>query len=115
MEDCIFCKIAKGEIPSQKVFENDNIIAFNDINPVAPIHVLIIPKKHIDNLLDIKEEDKEVINEIFQVAIPEIAKKLGVEQNGFRLIANCGKDAGQEVMHLHFHFIGGEKLGTKII
>ena len=115
MEDCIFCKIVNGEIPSQKVFENENVLAFNDINPVAPIHVIIIPKKHIKNLLDIKYEDGEIISDIFNNAIPQIAQKLGVEENGFRLISNCGKDAGQEVMHLHFHFIAGEKLGTKII
>lgn len=114
MEDCIFCKIIEGKIPSQKVYENDQILAFKDINPVAPVHVLVIPKKHIENLMEIKNDNIDMINAIFE-AIPEIAKKLGIESSGFRLISNCGKDAGQEVMHLHFHIIAGTKLGTKII
>ena len=114
MEDCIFCKIINGDIPSEKVYEDDKILAFKDINPVAPVHVLIIPKKHIANLMEIKKEDNEVINAIF-CAIPEIANRLGVAKDGFRLISNCGKNAGQEVMHLHFHLIAGTKLGTKIV
>ena len=114
MEDCIFCKIVDGTIPSEKVYEDDKVLAFKDINPVAPIHVLIIPKKHIKNLIEIKEEDRDYIQAIF-TAIPKIANLLGVENDGFRLISNCGKDAGQEVMHLHFHLLAGTKLGTKII
>ena len=114
MEDCIFCKIVNGDIPSSKVYEDDKILAFKDIHPVAPVHVLIIPKKHIDNLMQIKEEDNEIMNAIF-LAIPEIAKSMNVAEDGFRLISNCGKDAGQEVMHLHFHLIAGTKLGTKIL
>ena len=114
MDDCIFCKIVKGEIPSEKVYEDENVLAFKDINPVTPIHVLVIPKKHFKDVLDVKEEDKEIIADLFQ-SINKIAKTLGIEENGFRIVNNCGEDAGQEVMHLHFHLLAGKKLGTKII
>ncbi len=114
MDDCIFCKIVKGEIPSEKVYEDEKVLAFKDINPVTPIHVLIIPKKHFKDVLDVKEEDKEIIADLFQ-SINKIAKTLGIEENGFRIVNNCGEDAGQEVMHLHFHLLAGKKLGTKII
>lgn len=114
MEDCIFCKIIKGEIPSKKVYEDDDVIAFNDINPAAPIHILVIPKKHIKNLLEVKEEESYLISKIF-VAINKIAKQIGIEENGFRIIANCGKDSGQEVMHIHFHLLAGRKMGLKVI
>lgn len=114
MDDCIFCKIVKDEIPSEKVYEDEKVLAFKDINPVTPIHVLVIPKKHFKDVLDVKEEDKEIIADLFQ-SINKIAKILGIEENGFRVINNCGKDAGQEVMHLHFHLLAGKKLGAKII
>ena len=114
MDNCIFCKIIKGEIPSEKVYEDENVLAFKDINPAAPIHVLIIPKQHIKDTLEIKPENKEIVSEIF-LAINKIASKLGIENDGFRLINNCGKDAGQEVMHLHFHLLAGGKMGPKII
>lgn len=114
MDDCIFCKIVKGEIPSEKVYEDEKVLAFKDINPVTPIHVLVIPKKHFKDVLDVKEEDKEIIADLFQ-SINKIAKILGIEENGFRVINNCGKDAGQEVIHLHFHLLAGKKLGAKII
>lgn len=115
MEDnCIFCKIIKGEIPSEKVYEDDTVLAFKDINPAAPIHILVIPKKHIENLLEVKEEDKETISHIYEI-INKIAKDLKIEKEGFRVIVNCGKDAGQEVMHLHFHLLAGKKLGHKIV
>lgn len=114
MEDCIFCKIIKGEIPSEKVYEDDEIMAFKDINPVAPIHILVVPKKHIESLLEVKEEDAEIISKIYK-AINKMAKDLNIEKDGFRVIVNCGKDAGQEVMHLHFHVLAGKKLGVKII
>ena len=114
MEDCIFCKIINGEIPSQKVYEDDEILAFNDIKPVAPIHVLIIPKKHISNLMELKEEDMHIIGKIMKAA-QKIAKDLGIAEDGFRLISNCGPDSGQEVMHIHFHLLAGKKLGPKII
>ncbi len=114
MEDCIFCKIIKGEIPSTKVYEDDKVLAFKDINPAAPIHVLVIPKKHIENVLEIDEENKEIASDIF-LAINKIARQLEIDKDGFRIINNCGKDAGQEVMHLHFHILAGGKMGPKII
>lgn len=114
MEDCVFCKIIKGEIPSDKVYEDDEIIAFKDINPATPIHILVIPKKHIATLLDVKEEDSYLIAKIYQT-INKIAKDIGIDKDGFRVIANCGEDSGQEVMHIHFHILAGRKLGPKII
>ena len=114
MEDCLFCKIIKGEIPSTKVYEDDEILAFNDINPAAPIHILVIPKKHIENLLEVNDENREIISHIYEV-INKIAKDLKIEKEGFRVIVNCGRDAGQEVMHLHFHVLAGAKFGDKIV
>jgi len=108
--DCIFCKIAEGSIPSRKVFENDRILAFHDIQPAAPVHILIIPKKHIPSLNEMGEEDWELIGEIARTA-RQLAKEHGVEDSGYRLVNNCGKDGGQEVFHLHFHLMGGAKLG----
>ena len=113
MEDCLFCKIIKGDIPSDKVYEDDEILAFRDINPVAPVHVLIIPKKHISSLVDLKPEDEAIIGKIYSV-INIIAKQEGILEKGYRVIVNCGEDGGQEVKHLHFHLLGGKKLGTKI-
>lgn len=112
MENCIFCKIIKGEILSQKVYEDDEILAFKDINPLAPVHILVIPKKHIETTNDLTEADEEVIGKIFTV-IKKIAKENNLK-NGYRVINNCGEDGGQEVKHLHFHLIGGRKLGMKI-
>lgn len=114
MEDCVFCKIIKGEIPSEKVYEDEETIAFKDIQPAAPIHILVIPKKHIATLLDVKEEDSHLIAHIYQV-INKIAKDMKIDKEGFRVIVNCGKDAGQEVMHVHFHMLAGRKLGAKIV
>ena len=113
MEDCLFCKIINGEIPSEKVYEDEEILAFKDINPVAPVHILVIPKKHISSLNEIEPEDQMLIGKIFTV-IKKIAKEQGFAENGYRVIANCGEDGGQEVKHLHFHILGGKKLGTKI-
>lgn len=114
MENCVFCKIIKKEIPSTIVYEDDEVIAFNDVNPAAPIHILVVPKKHIPTLLDVQQEDGELIAHIYQV-INKIAKENGFAENGFRVITNCGKDSGQEVMHIHFHVLGGKKLGAKIV
>ena len=113
MEDCVFCKIIKGEIPSTKVYEDEEILAFKDINPVTPVHILVIPKKHIESLNEIEQEDQMLIGKIFTV-IKKIAKEQGIAEYGYRVIANCGEDGGQEVKHLHFHILGGKKLGTKI-
>ena len=107
--DCLFCKIAAKEIPSEKVYEDEFIYAFKDINPVAPVHILVIPKKHISCAKDIKVEDEALIGRMFTV-INKIAEDLKLE-NGFRIVNNCGEDGGQEVMHLHFHLLGGKKLG----
>lgn len=114
MGDCIFCKIIEGKVPSEKVYEDDEILAFKDIHPAAPIHVLIIPKKHIATLMDIKDEDSSLMGKIIQTA-KLIAKQLGIEEKGFRLIANCGPDSGQEVMHIHFHLLAGRTMGPKIV
>ena len=114
MEDCIFCKIIKKEIPSTIIYEDDKVIAFNDVNPAAPIHILVIPKKHIETLLDVSDQDNELISYVYQI-INKIAKEKGFANNGFRVIVNCGKDSGQEVMHIHFHVLGGKKLGDKIV
>ena len=115
MEDnCIFCKIIKGEIPSTKVYEDELVCAFNDINPAAKIHILVIPKKHINSLKELTEEDEKYVWAIHK-AINKIAKEQGVAESGYRVIVNCGKDAGQEVMHLHYHILAGEKFGDKIV
>lgn len=114
MEDCLFCKIIKGEIPSEKVYEDEEILAFKDINPAAPIHILVIPKKHITSLAHIEKEDEAIIGKIYSV-INTIAEKNGFKENGYRVIVNCGKDGGQEVMHLHFHVLAGKELGEKIV
>ena len=107
MSNCIFCKIANGEIPSNKVYEDDKILCFRDLNPQAPIHALIIPKVHIETLVQVKSEHSEVLGHIF-AKIPEIAKMLDItEENGFRLCVNCGANAGQTVFHLHFHLLSG--------
>ena len=113
MEDCIFCKIIKKEIPSSIVYEDEEILAFRDINPVAPVHILVIPKKHIESLVYLNAEDEALIGRIYTV-INKIAKQEKIDENGFRVVVNCGEDGGQEVKHLHFHIIGGKKLGVKI-
>ena len=112
MDDCVFCKIIKGDIPSKKVYEDDDILAFYDINPIAKVHVLVIPKKHITSLLELKKEDKDLLFHIFN-KINEIAEMIGVAKTGFGVISNVGEDSGQAVKHLHFHILGGEKLPTR--
>lgn len=114
MEDCIFCKIIKGEIPSTKVYEDEEILAFKDINPAAPIHILVIPKKHIKSLVELEKEDEILVGKIYTV-INKIAEEQGVKEKGYRVIVNCGKDGGQEVGHLHFHLLAGKPLGEKIV
>lgn len=108
--DCLFCKIINGEIPSQKVYEDEYVYAFNDISPTAPIHVLIVPKKHISTINDIKEEDSELIGRIYLCA-KKIAEEKGIAEDGYRVVTNCNKMAGQTVFHIHFHLIGGRELG----
>lgn len=113
MNDCIFCKIIKKEIPAQVVFENEDLLAFKDINPVAPVHVLVIPKKHIPGINELEDLDVELMGEIF-MAIKKLAVQFGIAESGYRVIANVGRDGGQVVGHLHFHIIGGKALGKKI-
>lgn len=114
MKDCIFCKIINGDIPSNKVYEDENVLAFYDIHPVTPIHVLVIPKKHIESIVKLEsEEDYKYVVSIHK-AINEIAKKLNIDEDGFRVVVNCGENGGQEVKHLHYHILAGKKLGTKI-
>lgn len=112
--NCIFCKIIAGEIPSDKVLETDEILAFRDINPVAPEHILIVPKKHIQHLEDAAGSDAEILGKLF-LAARDTAKLLSIEKNGYRLILNNGKAAGQEVLHIHLHLLGGkENLGPML-
>jgi histidine triad (HIT) family protein len=107
VDDCVFCKIVKGEIPSKKVYESKDVMAFYDINPVAPVHVLIIPKKHIENLANVSGEDERVLGKC-QLAAGEVAKKLGIA-DAFRLLTASGTGAGQTIFHLHYHLVGGWK------
>ncbi|MBQ8382045.1 MAG: histidine triad nucleotide-binding protein, partial [Clostridia bacterium] len=104
MMNCLFCKIVAGEIPSSKAYEDDQILAFHDINPQAPVHILVIPKIHIPSVDGVNAENSAVVARIFE-KIPEIAKSAGIE-NGYRVISNCGPDACQSVTHMHFHILG---------
>ena len=108
---CLFCKIIAGEIPSTKVYEDETVYAFRDINPQAPTHVLVVPKTHIEDCNGITAENSAVIAHIFEV-IPQIAKAEGLA-NGYRVVSNCGPDAGQTVQHLHFHILGGKALALE--
>lgn len=110
MNDCLFCKIIAGEIPSTKVYEDEEILAFKDINPMAPTHILIIPKKHIDGADKLDSENSAVVGRIFAVA-SRLAEECHLD-NGFRIVTNVGEDGGQTVRHLHFHLLGGTKLNT---
>lgn len=109
MSDCVFCKIAAGEIPSTKVYEDETVLAFRDLDPQAPIHVLLIPKEHIPSAAHISPENSAVVAHIFEVAAG-LATELGLE-NGFRIVNNCGPDGMQSVPHLHFHLLGGKPMG----
>ena len=109
MTDCIFCKIASGEIPSEFVYEDERVVAFCDIEPQAPEHILIIPKEHIASCLELSESHGDIVSHIFMVA-GKIARERGFADNGFRLVNNCGKDGGQTVGHLHFHLLAGRYL-----
>lgn len=113
MEDCIFCKIARGEIPSTKVYEDEYVLAFRDINPMAPKHVVIIPKRHVDSPNDIgllSEKERLAL----LAACKKVAELEGVTESGYRIAANCGPDAGQTVHHLHLHVLGGGKLSLNM-
>jgi len=112
-DNCLFCKIIAGEIPSTKVYEDEHVFAFRDINPQAPVHVLVVPKSHIACAADINADNSAVVAHCYE-AISKIARAEGLN-NGYRVINNCGEDGGQTVMHLHFHLLGGEKMTEKMI
>ena len=112
MSDCLFCKIIKGDIPSTKVYEDDVVYAFRDINPQAPTHILVIPKAHISSVNDVNIVNSVVVARIFEV-IPQIAAQEGLT-GGYRVVSNCGADAGQTVHHLHFHILGGKELSLEM-
>jgi len=109
MEDCIFCKIVSGAIPSTKVFENEHVLAFDDIHPVAPVHVVVIPKKHIPTLLDVKPENASIFDEV-TYAVQEVARIKGIDKRGFKTVINTNKEGGQVIFHLHVHVVGGGKI-----
>ena len=112
MSDCLFCKIIAGQIPSTKVYEDELVYAFRDINPQAPTHILVIPKAHLSGANDVNGENSAVVAHIFEV-IPQIAQAEGLV-NGYRIVSNCGPDAGQTVHHLHFHILGGQQLSLQM-
>ena len=110
MSDCLFCKIAAGEIPSAKVYEDEEILAFRDIAPKAPVHILLIPKKHLASLAEAGPDDAALLGKM-QLFARQLAEKEGVAESGFRVLTNSGPNSGQEVAHLHYHLLGGEPLG----
>lgn len=107
--DCLFCKIAKGELDTDFVHQDDQVVAFNDINPQAPHHILIIPRKHIATINDLNEEDTKLVGHIIQTA-KKIAHDLGIAENGYRSVFNCNNGGGQEVYHIHLHLLGGRQM-----
>ena len=107
--DCIFCKIINNEIPSNKIYEDDKVLAFHDISKEAPIHFLVIPKEHIQSANEINSKNADIISHIF-VVINKIVKELGIDESGYRIVNNCGKDGGQTVNHIHFHVLGQRDL-----
>ena len=109
MENCIFCKIIKGEIPCSKVYEDDKVLAFNDINPEAPVHVLIVPKTHVRSIMDLNEDGYLLISHVFKVA-SKLAKDLNIDEKGFRVVNNIGENGGQTVPHIHFHLLNSRLL-----
>ena len=110
MEDCLFCKIVEGQIPAKIVYQDQDVVAFADINPQAPQHVLFVPRRHIASMMDITREDGPLLASIFMAAA-KVARELGIAESGFRFVTNVGPDAGQSVSHLHFHLLGGRRLG----
>lgn len=114
MSDCLFCRIASGEIPATTVYESNRVLAFMDINPQSKKHALIIPKQHFDGLNDLKQASDEVLSELLKAA-HIVAGELGIAQSGYRLVSNCGKDGRQSVPHLHFHVLGGQELSERMV
>lgn len=109
MPECVFCKIVAGEIPSRKVYEDDRVLAFEDIHPMAPIHTIIIPKRHVATFMDVKTEEMDDVKAMMRAA-QEVAKMKKIDERGFRLVVNCNREGGQVVFHLHMHLLGGLKL-----
>ena len=109
MSDCLFCKIRDGEIPADIIFENEEVLAFNDVNPQAPVHLLIIPKKHISTVNDVTADDQKIMANLFSAA-KDIAKHKGVSEEGYRLVVNCNEKAGQTVFHIHMHLLAGRAM-----
>ena len=109
MSDCLFCGIVEGKIKANVVYQNERVIAFRDISPKAPVHILIIPRKHVISVLDVEASDHALVGEIFQVA-GRLAREQGIADSGFRVVVNSGPDAGQSVFHLHYHLIGGRQM-----
>ncbi len=109
MTECLFCKINEGEMDTELVYEDDKVIAFEDINPQAPVHILIVPRKHITTLLELKGEDYDLVGHIYRVA-NKLAEKNEIADDGFRIVANCKEKGGQSVFHIHFHLLGGREL-----
>ena len=110
MSDCLFCKIINGDIPCDKVYEDDKVLAFNDIEPQAPVHFLVIPKAHIRSANEITAENSSIVSHIFEV-ISKIAQDKGIDKDGYRIVNNCGEQGGQTVGHLHFHVLAGRNIG----
>ncbi len=108
-EDCLFDKIIAGEIPADVVYEDEWVVAFKDINPKAPVHVLIVPRRHIESINDLNEEDASLMGRVF-LAAKEIARQTGTSESGYRIVVNTGPDGGQEVPHIHFHLLGGRQM-----
>ncbi|HLS90239.1 MAG TPA: histidine triad nucleotide-binding protein [Limnochordia bacterium] len=108
-KDCIFCRIVSGEIPSEKVYEDGTVTAFKDINPVAPVHILVIPNRHIPSLAHVQESDRELLGHLL-VALTKVATSQGLDQRGYRVVVNTGQDGGQAVGHIHFHLLGGRSM-----
>ncbi|PKN60862.1 MAG: histidine triad nucleotide-binding protein [Deltaproteobacteria bacterium HGW-Deltaproteobacteria-11] len=113
MDDCIFCRIVSGQIPSSRVYETDQVLAFDDIHPMAPVHVIVIPKTHIPTLMDLTAERMHECDAIMR-AVQEVAKIKKIDQKGFRTVINCKEEGGQVIFHLHFHVLGGERLRDEL-
>lgn len=113
MDDCIFCKIASHQVPSNIVYEDEYAVAFNDLNPQTPVHVLVVPKKHIASIAAAQAADEQLLGHLL-LTVQKVAKALGVEESGYRVITNCGKDACQSVQHLHLHILGGKPMQERM-
>jgi len=109
MEDCIFCRIVSGEIPSDKVYEDEDVTAFHDIHPMAPVHVIVVPKRHVATLMDLGSDLSQIMAGLYRAA-QEVAKRMAIDQRGFRTVINCNSEGGQIVYHLHMHVLGGTRL-----